>query len=321
MVKCEVEGCGMWLEQIHWGHLRTHGIDLSEYRKRFPEAETMSAEMRASCSVGGTVAGHGNLGNVFSPEVCDRISEGHKGIKCSEETKRKLSEANSGRVHSDETRKRMSEGRKGTRVSEETKNKIRTTLIKYYAEYPEAKVGLGFSPEAIRKGWERAKIATQTEEYSEKCRSRMLESWQDPSFARMMLEARQIKPNGPESALMSLLERMWPGRYGLNTSGEYLNLLWDWGYRGRYHPDIVRVDGVKVVIFSNGNYWHRDNLEGQYLRDFGKYGIGCLEIWADEAGDIIVDWPKIAEDLGAVEAEILGAIPLLVKMAKEKKGE
>ena len=48
----------------------------------------------------------------------------NKGIPCSEETKRKLSEANKGRKLSEETRKKLSEARKGKKLSEETKRKM-----------------------------------------------------------------------------------------------------------------------------------------------------------------------------------------------------
>ena len=44
--------------------------------------------------------------------------------KCSEETKKKISEANKGRKLSDETKKKISEAHKGKKLSEETKLKI-----------------------------------------------------------------------------------------------------------------------------------------------------------------------------------------------------
>jgi len=44
--------------------------------------------------------------------------------KCSEETKKKISEANKGRKLSEETKKKISEAHKGKKLSEETKKKI-----------------------------------------------------------------------------------------------------------------------------------------------------------------------------------------------------
>ena len=56
-----------------------------------------------------------------------KLSEALKGIPCSEEHKRKISEANRGRhniPHSEETKRKISEARKGIPRSEETKRKI-----------------------------------------------------------------------------------------------------------------------------------------------------------------------------------------------------
>ena len=46
------------------------------------------------------------------------------GRKCSEETKKKISEANKGRKLSAEHKKKISEAHKGKKLSEETKRKI-----------------------------------------------------------------------------------------------------------------------------------------------------------------------------------------------------
>ena len=70
-----------------------------------------------------------------------------KGSKCSDERKRKMSEAwmgeknpNWGRVFSEETKRKMSESRRGSVVSEETKRKISKSMK-----------GRGFSEEHKRK--------------------------------------------------------------------------------------------------------------------------------------------------------------------------
>ena len=56
-----------------------------------------------------------------------KLSEALKGIPCSQEHKRKISEANRGRhniTRSEETKRKISEARKGIPRSEETKRKI-----------------------------------------------------------------------------------------------------------------------------------------------------------------------------------------------------
>ena len=53
-----------------------------------------------------------------------RNGEAHKGMRHSEETKRKMSEAAKDRRHSEETRYKMSDSHKGKKLSEEHKKKI-----------------------------------------------------------------------------------------------------------------------------------------------------------------------------------------------------
>jgi hypothetical protein len=71
-----------------------------------------------------TDGGDGVSGYVCSEETKKKISEAKKGKTASEETKRNMSEAHKGRTHSEESRIKMSEAQKGKPVSEETKRKI-----------------------------------------------------------------------------------------------------------------------------------------------------------------------------------------------------
>ncbi len=50
--------------------------------------------------------------------------EGTSGRKCSDETKRKISDALIGHIHSEESKRKMSESQKGKKHSEETRRKI-----------------------------------------------------------------------------------------------------------------------------------------------------------------------------------------------------
>jgi len=63
-------------------------------------------------------------GKKFSEETKRKMSEAKKGRKRSEETKRKISETMQGRKHSEERKRRSSEGQKGRKHSEEHKRKI-----------------------------------------------------------------------------------------------------------------------------------------------------------------------------------------------------
>lgn len=85
-----------------------------------------------------TDGGEGSIGRLCSEETRKKISEAHKGKpawnkgkKMSEEQKKKLSNArkgrtpwNKGKCHSEESKKKMSEALKGKKLSEEHKKKI-----------------------------------------------------------------------------------------------------------------------------------------------------------------------------------------------------
>lgn len=89
---------------------------------------TMSANGGYNCKEGG-------VGGSFSEETLKRMSESHKGIKQSEETKRKRAEKlrgennyNYGKHLPEDTRKKISETLKGNVVSESTKKKLSDSM-------------------------------------------------------------------------------------------------------------------------------------------------------------------------------------------------
>ncbi len=67
-------------------HLRSHNMDVYEYLRQFPGAETSSAESRLKTSQ--TLQGH-----EVSEETREKISNGNTGKEVSEETRRKKSES------------------------------------------------------------------------------------------------------------------------------------------------------------------------------------------------------------------------------------
>jgi len=71
-----------------------------------------------------TDGGEGAFGVICSEETRKKLSEAHKGKIVSEETRVKMSEANKGKTLSEDTRKKISEAGKGRIVSEETRHKI-----------------------------------------------------------------------------------------------------------------------------------------------------------------------------------------------------
>ena len=63
-------------------------------------------------------------GKQCSEETRKKLSEAQKGKPKSEETRKKLSEAQKGKKYSEETKKKLSEANKGKHISEETKKKM-----------------------------------------------------------------------------------------------------------------------------------------------------------------------------------------------------
>lgn len=76
------------------------------------------------------------LGIKCSKETKNKISESRTGMKCSEETRKKMSESQKGnkhllgKKHSEETKKKMSNSQKGRKISEETRKKMSYSISK-----------------------------------------------------------------------------------------------------------------------------------------------------------------------------------------------
>ena len=103
-VKCEI--CGKEFEQITATHLKTHGINMHEYREKFPDASLISEGCRKkfSCENNGMfgkgylLAGenHGMYGKHHSEEAKQKQREANLGKHLTEETKQKISDAQIG---------------------------------------------------------------------------------------------------------------------------------------------------------------------------------------------------------------------------------
>ena len=68
----------------------------------------------------------------ISAEVRKRIADKHRGKKCSEETKAKISKALMGHGFSEESINKMKESRQN--ISEETRQRLRDSHLKYYEQ-------------------------------------------------------------------------------------------------------------------------------------------------------------------------------------------
>lgn len=180
-----------------------------------------------------------------------------KGKHHSEETKRKMREKRKGQVFTEETRKKMSESRKGRKFSEEHKRKI-----------SEVNKGRKFSEEHKRrmseihlnpKGYHQSKV------FKQEARARRL---------------NQKFLNTDTSIELSLQDEL--NRQGI-THQKHLSVC------GVCQPDIVFPE-LKIAVFADGDYWHsptfkdgkvwrRDRNQDRILKE-NKWRI--LRFWEHE---------------------------------------
>ena len=119
------------------------------------------------------------------------------GVKCTEETKRKISEANTGRHLSEETRAKLSKAHKGNRYSEETRRKMseakkcNTNSLGYkHTEETRAKMS------AARKGNTNCLGKVLTEEHKRKLSKSQKGRVFTEEHKRKISEAKKGMPNG-----------------------------------------------------------------------------------------------------------------------------
>lgn len=135
MINCAV--CNKQLNQITYSHLKYHSMTLQDYKHSYPNHPIVSEE------VGKKISDKAK-GRERSQEHCDALStalkmtfvngrvgkSGTTGMKFTDETKKKMSDAQTGRKHSEETRKKMSEDRKNIIPLPETIEKQKETRRK-----------------------------------------------------------------------------------------------------------------------------------------------------------------------------------------------
>lgn len=111
----------------------------------------------------------------------------------------------------------------------------------------------------------------------EQQRVRSFKLWQDPEWARKMIESQGRKPTLPELELQDLIQE--------------LNLPYTYCGDGSliikgFNPDFVNVNGQKKLVELYGEHWH--NLEDSKERDcrrlqaYESLGYTTLIIWGQE---------------------------------------
>jgi len=224
---------------------------------------------------------NGMRGKKHSKETLEKFSAMRKGVKFSEEHKRKLSESqkgkhhtpqnsfkkgntiNVGRRHSEEVKARMSKSAMGKIVSEETRKKI-----------SEWHKGKPLSQEHRKKLSIMGKGRIFTKEHREKMSRAKKMSWKNPEFCKMMGRAWGAKLNKPETAMLNLLNNLYPG---------------EWKYTGDFSfaingkcPDFVNCNGQKLIVEVWGDYWHKGENPKDREAIFEPFGYKTLIIWEHE---------------------------------------
>ncbi|KNZ69404.1 hypothetical protein Tfer_2043 [Thermincola ferriacetica] len=131
----------------------------------------------------------------------------------------------------------------------------------------------------------------QSREFREKQRQDKLRLWQDPDFARKVLEGLHQQTR-PEQLMEQLLNELFPGEYRYVGDGQ-LTI-------GGKVPDFANVNGQKKLIEVFGDYWHEGQDPQERIDFFRQYGFDCLVIWESELEDL----EEVAEKLRQFHSRI-----------------
>lgn len=135
MINCAV--CNKQLNQITYSHLKYHSMTLQDYKHSYPNHPIVSVD------VGKKISDKAK-GRERSQEHCDALStalkltfvngrvgkSGTTGMKMSDETKKRMSDAQTGRKHSEETKEKIGDAHRGRTLPEEQIENARIGLLK-----------------------------------------------------------------------------------------------------------------------------------------------------------------------------------------------
>jgi len=173
--------CQREFSQITNTHMRSHQITMPEYREQFPDAPTVTEEIRAKVRAV-------NVGVVRSEETRRRVSENRRGIRPenhsryvkgsyspSEETRRKMADARRGQTHTEETKRKIGDAHRGVKETPEATEANRQAQFEYWKDRPGSNTGRVFTEEE-RESMSLGRLAaeeTRTSEYREARRDRL----------------------------------------------------------------------------------------------------------------------------------------------------
>ena len=129
-----------------------------------------------------------------------------------------------------------------------------------------------------RKGLTGFKSGMEGKRHKKESKAAMRESklisWQDPAYVEKICAARAIKPNKPETVILDMLNKMYPGEY--KYTGDFSFMI-----NGK-NPDFVNCNGQKKCIELFGDYFHKGQDPEDRKEIFKPFGYDTLVIWEHE---------------------------------------
>jgi len=102
--------------------------------------------------------------------------------------------------------------------------------------------------------------------------------WRDQEFRdrriKELIAGLNIFPNKPETAILKLLEELFPEEYEYTGNGKMII--------NGINPDFTNINGQKKVIELFGDYWHKGEDPQIKINRYSEYGFDCLVIWEHE---------------------------------------
>lgn len=297
-VCCEI--CGKQFGQITNKHLSKHGTTFGEYRKKYPNAVTLSSNAREKISY--NASSNPKIGFRIGHQINKDRPAWNRGMdKHSDIRMKHLGDTLVGRTLSVQWRTRISKSRKSlydSGVIERltgSKNSMFGRIVSVAEK--ERRYGDGFG-EKIRSGiknsinmgnkWGRS--GSDNPMFGRKMSDEeKVKRYNDEFCRRVSIGARasfergQRKPckvcfTKPEIKMMEVLDNSFPNewRYTGNHS------FWITLGGGRHkNPDFIHKHR-KVAIEVFGRFWHKQEEEKYLIEKYKEKGWKCIVVWEDE---------------------------------------
>lgn len=239
---------------------------------------------------------HTNIGKTFA------WGHGRKGVRLTNDTKRKIGRANSvalkGRIVPREVVEKIRKANIGQKRTEEQRARMSIAQKGHYVS-DEARKNMSNAHKGKSSGRKGCHHSEETKRRLSKIGKR---KWQNQKYRRKQLKAIFQNRGGitlPERRLRRGLNKLFPNEYKYVGDGQI--------FIGGKSPDFINVNGQKKIIELFGDFWHgkqyrriaqNDNSTNKEhklkrIKHFAKYGFKTLIIWQRELTNI----PKLKKKL------------------------